>query len=308
MAITLRDTIKSIVKEHLQNKKRKAYGQCLTAVGWVGGTLPELYEDGGMIELSMADVAGGAIVVGAALANTRPIYVVRYQGFQWYNCVSIVNYAAKSKEMWQKPCPIFVRSIAMEGGIGPVAGSSHHSLYYRMPGIKIASPVSPNEYKQVYESFMNDDIPYYVSEHRKCFDISEDIPDYYEHTNPDLTIFPISVTRLEMNKLLKIAEQNNIQINISNILWIKPFEISDETLNSIQKSKFGGLVLDDDFEDGCQSSIANKISLLSGKKVWTLGLEDRTSGFSFDVDNLPPDAEKIFRTIKTIMQFENKAS
>jgi pyruvate/2-oxoglutarate/acetoin dehydrogenase E1 component len=159
MAITLRDTIKSIVKEHLQNKKGKAYGQCLTAVGWVGGTLPELYEDDGMIELSMADVAGGAIVVGAALANTRPIYVVRYQGFQWYNCVSIVNYAAKSKEMWQKPCPIFVRSIAMEGGIGPVAGSSHHSLYYRMPGIKIASPVSPNEYKQVYESFMNDDIP-----------------------------------------------------------------------------------------------------------------------------------------------------
>ncbi len=308
MAITLRDTIKSIVKEHLQNKKGKAYGQCLTAVGWVGGTLPELYEDDGMIELSMADVAGGAIVVGAALANSRPIYVVRYQGFQWYNCVSIVNYAAKSKEMWQKPCPIFVRSIAMEGGIGPVAGSSHHSLYYRMPGIKIASPVSPNEYKQVYQSFMNDDIPYYVSEHRKCFDISEDITDYYEHTSPDLTIFPISVTRLEMNKLLKIAEQNNIKINISNILWIKPFEISDEALTSIQKSKFGGLVLDDDFEDGCQSSIANKISLLSGKKVWTLGLEDRTSGFSFDVDNLPPDAEKIFRKIKTIMEFENKAS
>jgi pyruvate/2-oxoglutarate/acetoin dehydrogenase E1 component len=301
MAITLRDTIKSIVKEHLQNKKGKAYGQCLTAVGWVGGTLPELYEDGGMVELSMADVAGGAIVVGAALANSRPIYVVRYQGFQWYNCVSIVNYAAKSKEMWQKPCPIFVRSIAMEGGIGPVAGSSHHSLYYRMPGIKIASPVSPNEYKQVYQSFMNDDIPYYVSEHRKCFDVSEDITDYYEHTSPDLTIFPISVTRLEMNKLLKIAEQNNIKIHISNILWIKPFEISDEALNSIQKSKFGGLVLDDDFEDGCQSSIANKISLLSGKKVWTLGLEDRTSGFSFNVDNLPPDAEKIFRKIKTIM-------
>jgi pyruvate/2-oxoglutarate/acetoin dehydrogenase E1 component len=273
----------------------------LTAVGWVGGTLPELYEDDGMIELSMADVAGGAIVVGAALANTRPIYVVRYQGFQWYNCVSIVNYAAKSKEMWQKPCPIFVRSIAMEGGIGPVAGSSHHSLYYRMPGIKIASPVSPNEYKQVYESFMNDDIPYYVSEHRKCFDVSEDITDYYEHTSPDLTIFPISVTRLEMNKLLKIAEQNNVKINISNILWIKPFEISDEALTSIQKSKFGGLVLDDDFEDGCQSSIANKISLLSGKKVWTLGLEDKTSGFSFDNDNLPPDAEKIFRKIKTIM-------
>ena len=36
----------------------------LTAVGWVGGTLPELYEDKGMVELSMADVAGGGFAVG----------------------------------------------------------------------------------------------------------------------------------------------------------------------------------------------------------------------------------------------------
>jgi sugar phosphate isomerase/epimerase len=50
MAITLRDTIKSTVKEHLLNNRGKAYGQCLTAVGWVGGTLPELYEEDGMVE------------------------------------------------------------------------------------------------------------------------------------------------------------------------------------------------------------------------------------------------------------------
>jgi len=52
MAITLRETIKSIVREHLISNKGKAYGQCLTAVGWVGGTLPELYEEDGMVELS----------------------------------------------------------------------------------------------------------------------------------------------------------------------------------------------------------------------------------------------------------------
>ena len=47
----------------------------------------------------------------------------------------ILNYACKSKEIWNVPCPIFIRGIAMEGSIGPVAGSSHYSLYYRMPGI-----------------------------------------------------------------------------------------------------------------------------------------------------------------------------
>jgi acetoin:2,6-dichlorophenolindophenol oxidoreductase subunit beta len=79
MEKTLRETIKETIKNHLLNKKGKVFGQCLTAVGWVGGTLPEMYEKDGMIELSMADVAGGGIVTGSALMNERPIYVIRYQ-------------------------------------------------------------------------------------------------------------------------------------------------------------------------------------------------------------------------------------
>jgi len=301
MAITLRETIKNIVCNHLLSKKGKAYGQCLTAVGWVGGTLPELYEDDGMVELSMADVAGGAIVTGAALAGTRPIYVIRYQGFQWYNCVSIINYAAKSKEIWKIPCPIFVRSIAMEGGIGPVAGSSHHSLFYRMPGLKIACPMTPAEYKQVYDRFLNDDVPYYVSEHRNSFGNTEELPDINLYKNPDFTLFIISVSRLEIQKIYSTALENGIKVNIFNILWIKPLEISSEAYESIANSKYGGLVIDDDYEDGCQSSIANKISIVSDKKVWNLGLDDKTAGFSKKFDNLPPDSKKILSKLRSLI-------
>ncbi|MGA1047673.1 MAG: hypothetical protein ACO3UU_06660, partial [Minisyncoccia bacterium] len=69
----LREVIKDIVRLHLTENKGIAMGQCLTAVGWVGGTLPELYEEDGMIELSMADVAGSGFAVGAALAGKRPM-------------------------------------------------------------------------------------------------------------------------------------------------------------------------------------------------------------------------------------------
>ena len=81
-----------------------------TAVGWVGGTLPKLYEDDGVIELTTADVANGGFVVGAALTGIKPIYVVRYQGFQWFNAPIIINYASKSKEIWD-PLFNFIRSI-----------------------------------------------------------------------------------------------------------------------------------------------------------------------------------------------------
>jgi len=294
MAITLRETIKSIVREHLVSNKGKAYGQCLTAVGWVGGTLPELYEEDGMVELSMADVAGGAIVTGAALAGDRPIYVVRYQGFQWYNSVSIVNYAAKSKELWKRTCPVFVRSIAMEGGVGPVAGSSHHSLVYRMPGIKIACPMTPNEYSSVYSSFMNDDEPYYVSEHRKSYDNTQELGDYCDYENPDFTLFPISITRFEMKNLLDKAKEFDLKINVFNVFWLKPFTVNENALQSLSASKFGGLVLDDDYTSGCQSHIANQLSEKTNKIVRCLGLEDRTAGFHPNVDNLPPNSNQIF--------------
>jgi len=289
----------STTKKHLSEDKGKCYGQCLTAVGWVGGTLPEMYEDEGMVEFSMADVAGGAIATGIALAGGRPIYVVRYQGFQWYNLASIVNYAAKSKEIWNRPCPIFVRSIAMEGGVGPVAGSSHHSLVHRMPGIKIVEPMTPGEYQYVYDCFMNEDEPYYVSEHRKSYDNTEELENIIL-PKADFTIFPISITRLEMKKLVELAKKENIHLNIIHQLWIKPFIIENNWLEALISSKYGGLVTDDDYVEGTASSIANELSVASGKIVHTLGLESRTAGFHPSVDNLPPTAEKIIEKLKQI--------
>lgn len=302
MAITLRETIKNLVRDHLIYKRGKAYGQCLTAVGWVGGTLPELYEEDGMVELSMADVAGGAIVVGTALAGSKPIYIVRYQGFQWYNCVSILNYAAKSKALWKRPCPVFVRSIAMEGGIGPVAGSSHHALYLRMPGVKVVSPMTPKEYVQVYECFLSDDEPYYVSEHRKSFDNTEDLDHDAQYDNPDFTVFSVSITRFEMKKLKEIAEENNLKLNIFHLLWLKPLYISDEQIESLKNSKYGGLVVDDDYEEGSQAIIASALNQMSEKVVYTQGLKPKTAGFSPEVDNLPPTYNEIYSKLAEIKE------
>ena len=301
MEKNLRQTIRDIIKNHLLKKRGKVFGQCLTAVGWVGGTLPELYEKDGMIELSMADVAGGGIVVGAGLMMTRPIYVIRYQGFNWYNCPMIVNYACKSKEIWKKPCPIMVRGIAMEGGIGPVAGSSHHSLYYRMPGIKILSPMTPEEYKQTYEYFMNNDEVIYVSEHRGSYDNTKELNDII-YDKSDLVIFAISITRFEALKAQEILKNENINISFVNIFWIKPYKITKKHIRALKNSKFGGLVIDDDYEDGIAKSIANDLNNISGKSIKTLGLKNKTAGFHPDVDNLPPNAEQIYKLIKKIIK------
>jgi len=147
---------------------------------------------------------------------------------------------------------------------------------------------------------MADDDPYYISEHRKSYDNTEELDDIIQDTEVDFTLFPISITRLEMKKVVELAEQEGIKVNIFHQLWIKPFNIINEWTKSLNNSRFGGLVTDDDYVEGAASSIANELSLASGKRVWTLGLEPRTAGFHPSVDNLPPSAEKIVEYLKQI--------
>jgi len=111
--ITLRQEISSITKKHLKKYKSFVFGQNLLGVGQVNGTLPkELKEKNGIIDLPMADVAGGGIVAGAALSMKRPMYIIRYQGYNWFNMTFIINYACKSFAIWKIPAPIFIRGVS----------------------------------------------------------------------------------------------------------------------------------------------------------------------------------------------------
>jgi len=298
MEKTVRDTIKELTRGHLEGGRR-CFGQCLTAVGWVGGTLPEMYEEDGMVELSMADVAASGFLTGLALAGERPIYVVRYQGFQWFNASIITNYAMKSKEIWKRPCPMLIRSIAMEGGIGPVAGSSHHSIYQRMPGAKVVSPMTPGEYKEVYRRFMEEDEVYYVSEHRKSYDNTQELANTI-HSEADITLFPISITRFASEEAKDKLEEQGIKVNVIHQVWIKPFIFHPEWITALNNSRFGGIVLDDDYEEGVASSIAHRMTMGSNSKVATMGLPHRSAGFSPTVDNLPPNVDQIVDRVKEI--------
>ena len=68
-----------------------------------------------------------------------------------------------------------------------------------------------------------------------------------------------------------------------------------------KKSRFGRIVIDDDYVNGASKSIANDLNLKTGKQMHTMGLKDRTAGFHKAVDNLPPNAEEICKQIEKIV-------
>ena len=301
MAKSLRETIKKITFKHLKRKNYQVFGQNLTDVGWVAGTLPKLFEKDGVIELPMADIAGGGIVTGSALVGRRPIYIIRYQGYNWFNCTFIVNYACKSKEIWKIPAPMFIRGISSEGSIGPVAGSSHISIFYKMPGIKIYSPMTSKEYEKVYKEFMLKDDVFYISEHRSSYSNQKEFKNIVKK-GFDLIIMSISVTRFSAVKAVKDLTKLDYKIGIIHLVNLKPFGLEKKWIEAIKTSKHGVLMTDNDYKDGILRILAHKVNEKTNKNVYVMGLNDKTAGHHSSVDNLPPDSVAIKRKILEIIK------
>lgn len=298
--MTTGETIREITRKHVTENNGLVLCQALTAAGWVANTVPALQNHSNLVEQSIEDTSNPGIVVGCAYAGRRPIYICRYQGFMWYNASPFVNNAAKAKEMWGYKVPVFIRAIAMEGGIGPVASNSHHGMITRMPGIPVYAPMTPVEYRAGWDYFMEHDEPFYCSEHRRSFTLSNEMPDII-HPHPDLIIFPISASRIEAIEAVKqLEKEDGIICNISHLTWLKPFIHLNKALNLLGDSIYGGLILDTDYENGISKCLAYDMMQQSSKKVRVLGLEERTAGFAPHLDNLPPSIEKIKNTVKNI--------
>lgn len=300
MARTVAETIQEITRRHLKENNGLLFGQCVTAVGWIGGTVPQLTEKEGIVELSMADVSGAGIAVGAALVGRRPIYVIRYQGFMWYNAAPLLNYAAKSKDMWGVPCPLFVRSLAMEGGIGPVASAAHHGMVMRMPGMPVIAPMTPGEWIEAWNWFKAHDDPIYVSEHRRSLSINHEM-DPVIHPRADITLLAISAGRLNTIEAAKQLAGEGIICDLIHLVWLKPFRATELMIDSLKKTGLG-LVIDSDFEiAGASRSIAYDLMHASSVPVHALGLEDRSAGFAPHLDNPTPSAKKIANRVSSLI-------
>ena len=299
--MTTADVIRECTREHLLSGKGLLFGQCVTAVGWIGGTVPELSESDGVVELSMADVAGAGIAVGSALVSgARPIFVIRYQGFMWYNAAPILNYAAKSLDMWGVPCPLAVRSIAMEGGIGPVASACHHFMPIHMPGIQVVAPMTPGEWRAAWNLYLNGNQPFYFSEHRRSFTIDFELPNIIK-PSATVTLIAISASRLSAIEAATYLEEQNIFCNVIHLVQLKPLELPPETIPAVLSSEVS-VVIDSDFTNcGASESMAYRLMLETGKRVHAFGLEERSAGFAPHLDNPTPTPERIINFVQSLL-------
>lgn len=293
--ISVAETIKEITRNHLVNNNGMVLGQALSAVGWVNNTVPDCEN---IYELPMTDVAGAGIAVGAALVGRRPIFVIRFQDFLILNGSPLIFYAAKSKELHGKSAPIFVRAIATEGA-GPVHSGVLHSIFMHFPGFRVAAPMTPKEYEEIWEDFMVHDDPIIVSEHRISYSNTQEMKDVILE-NADITLYAISSTRFEVREAAELLEKTGIKCNIVHIVWLKPFVINSRLTEPLMQSK-KGIVIDSGYEiAGASQSIAYELNQATGYRVKALGLNDSTKCLCPPFQNKAPDANRIFEVVKVM--------
>lgn len=292
MGRTVADTIRELTRRHIAEHDGIVIGQCLSAVGWVQNTIPEQEE--GIVELPMTDVAGAGIAVGASLIGGRPILVIRFQSFLWLNASPLVNYAAKSKEIFGYPAPVLVRAIATEGGgSGPLHTNCYHAPFMHMPGLPVCAPMTPNEYEAMWTRYMANDDPLLVSEHRRSYRYDGELPDQIDGDEADVTIFAMSAARFEAVEAAKRLREQGLRVNLCNIVWLKPFEPTPEQVAALARSRCG-LVIDSAYTIcGASQAVAYELMLKTGRRVEAVGMEDRSPGATEHLENGTPSADRI---------------
>lgn len=294
---TVAETIREITRMHLTRNNGLLLGGSVTAVGWVNNTVPDCP---GIIELPMTDVAGAGVAVGAALVGRRPIFVIRFQDFLILNGSPLIFYAAKTKELHGKSAPLFVRAIGADG-LGPVHSGILHSIFMHFPGFRVCSPMTPNEYEEIWENFLANDDPMIVSEHRISYSNTQEMNDLLVE-NADITLYAISSVRFEVNKAAEMLEAEGIKCNLVHILWLKPFVVTERLTKPLLQCK-KGIVIDPGYEiAGASQSIAYELNQATECNVKALGLYDRTKCLCPPFQNKAPDAARIFEVVKTMFK------
>jgi pyruvate/2-oxoglutarate/acetoin dehydrogenase E1 component len=300
--LDLRAHIKNSMSVHLNENNGLIFGHNLTDVGWVAGTIPELPDHSGYVELPITDIAGVGLAVGASLSGKPVIFISRYQGYLWFNLAPIATYAAIADKVFEQESWIMVRSIADDGAFGPIASGTYLSLAAQIPNLDIVSPTTPEEWVAVWSHFVRNRKPIFVSEHRSSYSNLQAME--LRSDKPDVVILSIGGNAINSANLKSFLSEENLECSVFNLLWIKPLEFPARFLDSLTEAKHC-FILDPSFKEyGLAQSVAQVLSGLTNVPITIIASKHEFPGYAKELRSSLISAEQVFKEVKRVMDNE----
>ncbi len=189
-----------------------------------------------------------ALMIGAAQQGMRPVMVNQRVDFTLLALDQIVNHAAKWRWMFGdvQKVPIVIRMIVGRGwGQGPQHSQSMHALFAHIPGLKVAAPASPYDAKGLLISAMEGDDPAVIIEHRRLYDLVEDVPSgryavpfgqaKTVREGSDVTVVATSQMVVEAQRAAKALGEVGVSAEVIDLRSLRPLDTA-AVVDSVRKT------------------------------------------------------------------------
>ncbi len=142
--------------------------------------LIDLFGSNRIIDTPISENGFVAAAIGAALAGVPAIAEISYIDFITLAMDPIVNVAAKARYMsgGQQSVPVVIRTEGGGGsaGDGPTHSQSLEAWFAHVPGLKVAVPSTPYDYKGLLKTAVRDPNPVVFIEHKMLYRAKGTVP------------------------------------------------------------------------------------------------------------------------------------
>ncbi|CDR39002.1 CYFA0S02e10418g1_1 [Cyberlindnera fabianii] len=245
--MTVRDAINSALAEELDRDEEvfimgEEVAQYNGAYKITRGLLDRFGEKR-VIDTPITEMGFTGLAVGASLAGLKPVVEFMTFNFAMQSIDQIINSAAKTYYMSGgiQPCNITFRGPnGAAAGVAAQHSQDYSAWYGSIPGLKVVSPYSAEDYRGLTKAAIRDPNPVVILENEllygETFDVSEDVlsPDFVlpigkakvEREGTDITI--VSHSRnldfcLEAAETL--AKDYGVSAEVINLRSIKPLDV-----------------------------------------------------------------------------------
>ncbi|MEZ4651609.1 MAG: thiamine pyrophosphate-dependent enzyme [Candidatus Eisenbacteria bacterium] len=180
------------------------------------------------------------VCVGSAIAGRRPIGEIQFNDFVATGFNQLVNNAAKVRYRWGQGVPMVVRMPW--GGLrsaGPFHSQNTEPWFYRVPGLKIVCPSTPEDARALFATAVADPDPVLYYEHIALYRdprIKQLLPDEapvplpfgraaLRRAGDDLAIVSYGAyVHVALRVAESLAEQDGVQASVLDLRTLAPLD------------------------------------------------------------------------------------
>jgi len=243
---------KTLAEQMEKDQSIVVYGEDVGFEGGVFRTTANLQKKFGESRVFDTPIAESAIIgssVGMALNGLKPIVEIQFSGFMFpgYNQIATHVARMRNRSRGKYSLPLVIR---MPYG-GGVRALEHHSesletLYAHIPGLKLVIPSTPYDAKGLLTAAIQDPDPVIFMEPKRIYRaFKQEVPEE-EFTIPigkakvvktgnDITVVAWGALVREVEKAMKILEEDNISVELIDLRTISPLD-SETIIESVKKT------------------------------------------------------------------------